>query len=259
MEEGILLDVREHVGVVTINRPSKLNALNDALTEQLDDAVAQALADTEVRAILIRAEGRAFCAGRDMSELGHRRFNESNYEHVRMAQRRNLSLMGSHKPVVAAVQGHAIGGGFEIALAADIRVASDDAKFRVPEIRYGLLPDTGASQVLSVLIGPARTKLLILTGRIMTARQAEQWGAVDIVTTRDALDETAFELAREIASGPPMALAMGKQLADHPWAERVRSGLGLELIAQTALFGTADYQEARAAVREKRVATYGGK
>ncbi len=255
----VLSETREHVGIVTLNRPEKLNAFNDAMTDELDAAIADALRDDAVRAILIRAAGRAFSAGRDTRELGHRRGGESNFAHVRRAQQRNLSLMAGHKPVIAAVQGHAIGGGFEVALAADIRVASEDAVFRMPEIRYGLLPDTGASQVLSVLIGPARTKLLILSGRPMAARQAEQWGAVDVVTSREELHEVAFALAREIAAGPPIALALGKQLADHAWGERVRSGIGLELVAQTALFATEDYAEARAAVREKRPARYGGR
>ncbi len=259
MSGFVLTEIREHVGIVTLNRPEKLNAFNDTMTDELDAAIDGVLRNDAVRAILIRAEGRAFSAGRDTGELGHRRGGESNFEHVRRAQQRNLSLMAAHKPVVAAVQGHAVGGGFEVALAADMRVASDDALFRMPEIRYGLLPDTGASQVLSVLIGPARTKLLILSGRPMTARQAEQWGAVDMVTSRDDLQDAAFALARDIAAGPPIALAMGKQLVDHAWGERVRSGISLELMAQTALFATEDYAEARAAVREQRPAQYGGR
>lgn len=259
MTRYIGYEVRDRVGVITLNRPEKLNAINDDMSDELRDVSRDALADDAARAILIRAEGRAFCAGRDTTQLGHRADGDSDYHFVLKAQQRNLATMASPKPVVAAINGHAIGGGFELALSADIRIAADDAVMAIPEIKYGILPDTGASQVLSALIGPSKTKLLMLTGRSMTAAQAEAWGAVDLVVPRAALDEEAFALARDIAARPPIALAMGKQLADHLWAGRIREGIGIELLTQTALFRTDDYAEARAALREKRTPDYKGR
>jgi enoyl-CoA hydratase len=258
MPDYIKYEVREQVGIITLARPEKMNAINDDMGDELNDAGFAALADEAARVILFRAEGRAFCTGRDTSQLGHRRSAESDFHHVLRAQQRNLAMMESAKPVVAAVNGHAIGGGFEIALAADIRVAAEDAVMRVPEIQYGLLPDTGASQILSSLIGPSKTKLLILTGRAMNAAQALAWGAVDLVVPRADLDDEAFAIARDMAARPPIALAMGKRLANHLWASRIREGFGLELLSQTALFRTDDYAEARAALRDKRPPAFKG-
>ncbi|AYJ85376.1 enoyl-CoA hydratase/isomerase family protein (plasmid) [Sphingomonas paeninsulae] len=259
MTEYITYAVRDQVGIISLNRPDKMNAINDDMADQIGDRFRTALNDPRARVLLVRAEGKSFCAGRDTTQLGHRRDDESDYHHVLGAQQRNLTLIDHAKPVVAAVQGHAIGGGFEIALAADIRVASDDAKIAIPEIKYGLLPDTGASQLLSALIGPSRTKIMMLTGRTIDAAQAERWGAVDMVVPRDELDDVAFALARDMASRPPIALAMGKQLANHLWNGRIREGIGMELLAQSVLFRTDDYVEARTALREKREPLFKGR
>lgn len=259
MTEYVTYAVRDQVGIITLNRPDKMNAINDEMSDQIGDQFRHALEDPLARVLLVRAEGKSFCTGRDTTQLGHRRNDESDFHHVLGAQQRNLALIDHAKPVVAAIQGHAIGGGLEIALAADIRVAADNAKLSVPEIKYGLLPDTGASQLLSALIGPSRTKIMMLTGRTIDALQAERWGAVDMVVSRDELDDAAFQLARDIASRPPIALAMGKQLANHLWTGRIREGIGMELLTQSVLFRTDDYAEARAALREKRAPVFKGR
>lgn len=259
MTELVRYAVRERVGIITLDRPDKLNALNDDLSDQLHDVFEHAFDDPESRVILIRAEGRAFCAGRDTTMLGQRTAGESDYHFVRRHQQRNLKAMDHPKPIVAAVQGHAVGGGFELALCADVRVAAEDAQLSIPEIKYGILPDTGASQFLSALIGPSRTKLMMLTGRAIGAATAERWGMVDMVVPRAQLDEVSFALAADMAARPPIALAMGKQLANHLWAGRIREGIGIELVTQTALFASEDYREARAALREGRTPDFKGR
>ena len=259
MSDLVGYEVSDGVGIITLNRPEKMNALNDEMSDALHDAAEYAFDDGTARVILFRAEGKAFCTGRDTTQLGTRARNESDYHFVLRHQQRNLRAMDLPKPIVAAVNGYAIGGGFELALSADIRVAADDAKMAIPEIRYGILPDTGASQFLSALIGPSRTKLMMLTGRMVNAEQAERWGMVDLVVPRDQLDQEAFALAADMASRPPIALAMGKQLAGHLWNGRVREGIGIELVTQTALFQSEDYREARAALREKRQPVYQGR
>ena len=259
MAELVTYAVRAGVSVVTLNRPDKMNALNDEMSDQLRDLSERAFDDPDSRVILFRAEGRAFCAGRDTTMLGHRARDESDYHFVLRHQQRNLKAIEHPKPIVAAINGYAIGGGFELALAADIRVAADDAKMSIPEIKYGILPDTGASQFLSTLIGPSRTKLMMLTGRTIDAETADKWGMVDMVVPRTSLDDEAFALAADMASRPPIALAIGKQLANHPWNGRIREGIGLELLSQTALFASEDYQEARAALREQRKPVYKGR
>lgn len=259
MSDFVKYEIRDGVGIITLNRPEKMNALNDEMSDALHELAEHAFNDPESRVVLFRAEGKAFCAGRDTSQLGTRARNESDYHFVLRHQQRNLRAMDLPKPIVAAINGYAIGGGFELALAADIRIAADDARMSIPEIKYGILPDTGASQFLSALIGPSRTKLMMLTGRMINADQAERWGMVDIVVPRDQLDQEAFALAADMAARPPIALAMGKQLAGHLWNGRVREGIGIELLTQTALFQSEDYGEARTALREKRQPVYRGR
>lgn len=259
MSDYVKYEVRDGVGIITLNRPEKMNAMNDEMSDALHELAEHAFDDPESRVILFRAEGKSFCAGRDTTQLGTRARDESDYHFVLRHQQRNLRAMDLPKPIVAAINGYAIGGGFELALSADIRIAADDAKMAIPEIKYGLLPDTGASQFLSALIGPSRTKLMMLTGRMIGADQAENWGMVDLVVPRDKLDEEAFTLAADMASRPPIALAMGKQLAGHLWNGRVREGIGMELLTQTALFQSEDYREARTALREKRQPVYRGR
>jgi enoyl-CoA hydratase/carnithine racemase len=259
MSDTVKYEVREGVGIITLNRPEKMNAMNDEMSDAMHELAEHAFDDPEARVILFRAEGKSFCAGRDTTQLGTRARDESDFHFVLRHQQRNLRAMDLHKPIVAAINGYAIGGGFELALSADIRIAADDARMAIPEIKYGILPDTGASQFLSVLIGPSRTKLMMLTGRMIDADQAERWGMVDLVVPRASLDEEALALAGDMAARPPIALAMGKQLANHLWTGRIREGIGIELVTQTALFQSEDYREARAALREKRQPVYRGR
>lgn len=247
------------VRLVTLNRPERHNALDDAAMNLLDATLDAAIDDEAVRAILIRGAGKSFCSGRDVAVLGHRTRDESDFSFVRRHQATRLRLFDCPKPIVAAVRGYALGGGCELALVADIRVGATDLRMAMPEINYGLLPDTGGSQYLVNLIGPSRAKYLVLTGEQIDADTALAWGAIDFIVSPDELDARALEIARTLASKPPIALAMGKQMIDQGHAGTVRAGIGQELLAQTALFLTADYAEARAAHREKRTPVYRGR
>ncbi|MAJ60283.1 MAG: hypothetical protein CBC48_09900 [bacterium TMED88] len=251
--------LEEGVGIVSLNRPDKHNALNDEMSAELRQAFEWAFDTPEVRCVLLRGEGRSFCSGRDTTVLGHRAGDESDFAFVRRAQDGRLSMLDAPKPIVAAMRGHVIGGGLEMALAADMRVAADDVRLRLPEIRYGILPDTGGTQFLTALIGPSKTKYLVMSGQAVEAEQALQWGIVDWVVAPEALDEEALRIAKQLASGPPLAIAMAKQLIDQFHGESVRRGIREELLAQSALFKTEDYQEARSALREKRSPRYKGK
>jgi enoyl-CoA hydratase len=259
-KDGILLThVEGQVGVITFNRPACHNALNDELTKRYTEALREFIAHDEIRCILLRGKGRSFCSGRDTAELGQRAAGESDFLFVRRHQRQLLEHVDAHKPIVAALKGAVLGGGCEIALAADIRIASSDLKLGLPEINYGLLPDTGGTQMLTALIGASRTKYLVLTGEPVGAATALAWGAVDFVVEADILEQRALEIAQMIAAKPPLALAMGKQMIDQVHGPQLRSGMGQELLAQTALFLTDDYKEARAALREKRKPLYKGR
>jgi len=256
---NVLVDTVDGVRIITLNRPERHNAVNDEMGEELAEAWSDAFEDPAAIAILVKGAGKSFCSGRDVTVLGHRARDESDFHFVRRHQQSRLRLMDSPKPIVAAVKGAVLGGGCEMALAADVRVSSTDLKMALPEINYGILPDTGGSQMMTALIGPSRTKYLVLSGERIDAQTALAWGAVDFVVEPEALDEAAFKIAATFASKPPIALAMGKQMVDQMHMGAIRAGIGQELLAQTALFLSEDYQEARAAIREKRKPQYRGR
>jgi enoyl-CoA hydratase/carnithine racemase len=257
--ERIRVERDEQVGVLTLNRPERHNAVDDAMGEAYARAMDELIADDGVRCILVRAEGKSFCSGRDVAVLGRRERDESDFAFVRRHQEARLRQLEAPKPIVAAVRGYALGGGMEMALAADIRLCSTDAQFGLPEILYGILPDTGGTQTLTALVGGARAKYLVMTGRRIDARTALAWGVVDFVVEPEALDAEALALAKDIAAKPPIALAMAKQLIDQQDGDRIRNGIRSELLAQTALFRTDDYTEARAAQRDGRTPKYKGR
>ena len=259
MSERVLHRLEDGVGVVSLNRPDKHNAMDDASGPALREALEWAYESPEVRAVLLRGEGPSFCSGRDTTQLGHRARDESDFAFVRRAQDGRLSMLDAPKPVVAALRGHVIGGGMELALAADMRVAASDVRLRLPEVRYGILPDTGGTQFLTTLIGPSKTKYLVMTGEAVDAEQALAWGIVDWVVAPDELDAKALAIAKQLAAGPPLAVSMAKQLVDQVFGETIRRGIREELLAQTTLFKSEDYQEARAALREDRAPRYRGK
>lgn len=232
----VLSELVDGVAVVSFNRPERHNAINDAMGAQWRDAVRAAIADDDVRCILLRGEGPSFSSGRDTAELGRRVGGESDFRFVRRHQDTRLALLDAPKPVVAAVRGHVLGGAFETALSADMRIAATDARFGFPEITYGLVADTGGTQLLTALAGPARAKWLLMSGERIDAAQALAWGLVDWVVSPDELDERALDLCRTLAAAPPTAVAMTKQLVDQAWGPTIRNGLRQELLAQTALF-----------------------
>jgi enoyl-CoA hydratase len=259
MAELVLRELDDGVGIVSLNRPEKHNAIHDEMGEAIREALHWAIDSPDVRCILLRGNGRSFCSGRDTTVLGHRARDESDFAFIRRAQNGRLDMLDAPKPIVAAVQGNAIGGGMEMALAADMRVAATDLKMRLPEILYGILPDTGGTQILTTLIGPSRTKYLVMSGEVIDGQQALEWGLVDWLVPPESLDAKALEIARKLAAGPPLAVALAKQLVDQVHGEAVRRGTRLELLAQTTLFKSEDYQEARASLREQRTPKYKGR
>ncbi|MBV9840903.1 MAG: enoyl-CoA hydratase/isomerase family protein [Sphingomonadaceae bacterium] len=251
--------VERGVSIVSLNRPERHNALDDESSALLWETIDRAIADEESRVVMLRGEGKSFCSGRDTQQLGKRLTGLSDFEHLTRGQARKLRLIESWKPVIAAVRGHAVGGGFELALQCDMRVAADDVRFSLPEIHYGILTDGGGSTITAALAGASRAKYLLMSGEPIGAELALAWGLVDFVTTPAALDVYALDLASKLAAKPPVHLAAAKYLVDGVHGERVKRGLRDELMVQTALFRTDDYQEARAARREKRAPNYTGR
>src|SRR5438093_4453361 len=207
-------EIEGGVAAITLNRPDKRNAVNDVRFRELGDAAELAAADGDARAVLVRGEGKAFCAGIDLGMFSHEAFQDTgNFAgFVRMAQRPYRALQTMPKPTIAAVQGHAVGAGFQLALACDLRICAEDVTFGMFEVRYGIIPDLGGNRPLALLVGPARAKELVWTGRMVDAAEAERIGLANRVVSADALAKEAEELAGQLAAAPPIPLALTKSL-----------------------------------------------
>jgi len=247
MTPPLVLDrVVDGVAVISYNRPHKHNARNNALTDAWEAAVGRALDDDGVRVILLRGEGRSFSSGRDTTELGTRAEGESDEEFIERAQRRHLLLMGSGKPVIAALKGYVLGGALETALACDLRVADTTARLAFPEVHHGLITDTGGIPLATRLAGSSRAKYLVMSGERIDARQALAWGLVDFLVEPEELDERALDLARSIARADAAPLAFAKRVADVSTTATLAEGMREELHAQVALFAARRAKAANA-------------
>jgi enoyl-CoA hydratase/carnithine racemase len=244
---NVLLSITDGVGTISLNRPNRHNAVTDAMSSELAEVWDTVVADSAVRVIVMRGEGPSFCSGRDLAELGNRALGESDLSVIRRHQRLRVEQLATPKPFIAALRGHVLGGGLETALAADIRIAATDARLAFPEIRYGLMTDTGGAPLTTMLAGPSRAKWMLMTGRPVDALTALQWGLVDVVVEPGDLDSTAASLALELAGRPTEALALVKQTIDGIWHGALQAGLRSELVSQAALFGGEDYKARKAA------------
>lgn len=236
MTAPLLLAVADGVATMSLNRPHRHNAIDDALQDAIVAAWSELAADDAVRVVVLRGEGPSFCSGRDTAELGRRLDGESDRAFIRRHQQSRLDQIHLGKPVIAALRGHVVGGGLEMALAADVRIAADDIRLSFPEVRYGLTVDTGGSLLATALAGPSRAKLMLMTGDPVGAAQALAWGLVDQVVDGAVLDATAAELAATIAAREPAAVQAGKRLVDGVMADALRAALDRELDEQVALF-----------------------
>jgi enoyl-CoA hydratase/carnithine racemase len=238
-------EVVDGVGVIAFNRPQRHNAINDSLFDLFRHQVRSYIDAPEVRCLLLRGEGKSFCSGRDTAELGRRPEGVDDFSFVRHHQRTRFEVFDSPKPVVAAVHGAALGAGFEIALSADIRIIADTAVFGLPEVALALVPDTGGTQVLPALVGPARAKYLVLTGARIDAATAYAWGIGEEMVPAEALYDRVMSVCRTLAGQPTLATAIAKSLVDQATSGPIRNGINQELLAQTALFRSDEYREIR--------------
>jgi enoyl-CoA hydratase/carnithine racemase len=245
--DTVHLAVADGVATISLNRPDRHNAIDDETYEKLQEVWWRVQGDDGARVLVLRGEGPSFCSGRDTAQLGHRPPGESDLSFVRRHQRFRSAQLESPKPVIAALRGHVLGGGLEMALSADLRIAASDVRMGFPEIHYGLMTDTGGSPLTTMLAGPSRAKWLLMTGRPIGPDQAVDWGLVDEVVVPEELDGRAAALAAELADKPTAALAMIKQAVDGMWQGRLHAALNAELLSQVALFAGDDYKARRPA------------
>lgn len=250
----VLVEHVDGVAVISYNRPERHNASNDEMGAQTGPIIAQAIDDPNVRCILLRGEGKSFSSGRDTSQLGHRVGGESDISFVRRAQQGRQRLMNAPKPVIAALKGYCLGGGLEGALAADIRVGDTTTVMAFPEIKYGLMADTGGTMMALQLAGPSRAKYLHMTGERIDAKTAYEWGLIDFLVEPEELDEFALAMAKKIAAQSTTAIAMIKQTIDSAFAGQMQAGLSMELFGQVALFSSDEQKQRKAAALEKAAA-----
>jgi len=237
MAEFVTLETTDGIGTIRLNRPP-VNALNDQVTEELAAAAREAAAD-EVRAVIIYGGEKVFAGGADIKMMAEAGYAEMAARGARLQGAVNL-LAALGKPVVAAITGYALGGGLEVALAADFRIAGERARMGQPEILLGVIPGAGGTQRLPRLIGPAKAKDLVFSGRMVNAAEALELGLVDQVVPDAEVYSAAVDMVKRYATGPALALRAAKQAIDSGLGVDLATGLELERVQFAALFGTDD-------------------
>ena len=238
MSELVVVETEQAVATIRLNRPP-MNALNAALQADLAAAVAQVRADDGVRAVVLYGGEKLFAAGADIKEMADASYAQTTQDSTRLQDALN-AVAAIGKPVIAAVTGYALGGGLELALCADFRVLGERAKVGQPEILLGLIPGAGGTQRLPRLVGPAKAKDMIFTGRFVDATEALAIGLADKVVPDDQVYQVALEMAAGYATGPAVAIAAAKQAVDVGLDTDLATGLEFERVSFAGLFATDD-------------------
>jgi enoyl-CoA hydratase len=258
-EQYVEVAVEHPLAVVTIDRPETLNAIDEAVLRQLVSAIDRIEADDAVRAVIVTGAGdRAFVAGGDIAAMQRMSVREGE-RFAGLGQDVMLRIERTRAVVIAAINGHALGGGTELALACDIRVASERATLGLPETTIGLFPGWGGTQRLLRAVGIGRAKELVLTGRRIGADEAARIGLVEYVVPHDELLDRAREVAARIAANSPIAVAQAKKALNQGAQASLDQGLAIELEAWLVNFGTADRVEGLRAFLEKRRPEFEGR
>ncbi len=256
MPTNIIVETKGRVGIVRLNRPQVLNALNKALVAELNEAVAGFDADPNIGCILVTGSEKAFAAGADIKEMADKEYIDAYLSNFGANED---GIARARKPVVAAVAGFALGGGCEFAMQADIIIAADNAKFGQPEIKLGVIPGYGGTQRLTHAVGKAKAMDMILTGRIMDAAEAERSGLVARVVPLASLMDEAMKVAETIAGmGLPSVLS-AKEAVNRAFETSLAEGVLFERRVFHALFATKDQKEGMAAFVAKRPAKFENK
>jgi enoyl-CoA hydratase len=254
--ENIVTDLSEGIFTIAISRPKALNALNTPTLKELDRVLSEAEASKEVKVLIITGAGeKAFVAGADIAEMSELSALAGR-EMTMLGQRVFSRVEELDRPVIAAVNGYALGGGNELAMSCDIRVASENAKFGQPEVNLGIIPGYGGTQRLPRLVGKGMAKYLIMTGEIIGAAEALRIGLVDKVVPQAELMDQVKAIARVILKKAPLAVHMAKKAINHGLDMDLTSGISYEAEAYTTSFATSDRTEGMKAFLAKREAAF---
>ncbi|MCF0144266.1 MAG: enoyl-CoA hydratase/isomerase family protein [Firmicutes bacterium] len=251
MYETIKYEIKEGIGYVTVNRPQAMNALNSQVLNELYKVFVDIAQDDNVRAIILTGEGKAFVAGADIAEMSElsaveaRRFGQMGHQVMNLIE--NIE-----KPIIAAVNGFALGGGCELSMACDIRIASEKAKFGQPEVGLGIIPGFGGTKRLSSLVGKGMAKYLIMTAEMIDAQEAHRINLVEKVVAPEELMETCEAVARTIMSKAPIAVAVAKNIINSAYDLDSKTSSQMEINGFGISFDSDDMKEGTKAFLEKR-------
>jgi enoyl-CoA hydratase/carnithine racemase len=246
------------IATITNNNPDKHNAFDDEMDVRLFEIIGELRQRPEIRAVIWRGEGKSFSSGRDVAAIGTLQVELTHHELMRRGHRGIQQLWELDAPVLVACKGWVMGGSFQRALLCDIRVAAEGTRFRLPEMTYGVIPDTGGVAVLHEMCGPGLVSDLVLTGRVLSAEEALHHGIVSRVVAPDDLDNTVREIAEQIASAPQVSVKLAREVIRHLSVPTIRASMADEMIYQTFLNKSDDFAESRAARAEEREPRYTG-
>lgn len=254
--QTIILERKGPIATITLNRPDRLNALNEQMVSELHDAFAAEDKHDETRVIVVTGAGRAFCAGADLNEQKDVSKSEAVFS---FADRIFAAVNAAEKPVIASINGVAVGGGCNMTLWWDIRIAAESARFQLPFTRLGVCTELGSTYLLPRLIGMGKASELLLTSKMIDAKEAREIGLVNQVVPNNELSKATYEMANSIAKLPPLAVKMNKRGLRQSMQADLNSQLRYEDLASAFLRETEDHKEAVKAFLEKREPVYKGK
>ena len=258
MTERVRVEYDGPIATITNDNPEKHNAFDDEMDARLFEILAELRARPDVRVVIWRGEGKSFSSGRDVGSIGTMQVPMSHHELMRRGHRGIQQLWEIDAPVVVACKGWVMGGSFQRALLCDIRVAAERTRFRLPELTYGVLPDTGGMGALFEICGPGLVSDLVLTGRVLPVDEALAHGIVSRVVSEDDLDATVREMAEHIAGLPAVTVKMAREVIRHLAVPALRSSMADEMIYQTFINKSDDMAELQAARAEEREPRFTG-
>lgn len=258
MADRVRLEIDGPIATITNDNPEKHNAFDDEMDAALFDALTELRSHPEVRAVVWRGEGKSFSSGRDAASIGNLKVPLSHHELMRRGHRGIQQLWELDAPVIVACKGWVMGGSFQRALLCDIRIAAEGTRFRLPELSYGVIPDTGGVSVLYEMCGHGLVSDMVLTGRIVSAEEALAHGIVSRVVAPDELDATAREMAEQVAATPAVTVKMAREVIRHLAVPEIRASMADEMIYQTFVNRSDDMAELRAARAEERPPKFTG-
>ncbi|MEY2589446.1 MAG: hypothetical protein QOJ67_1430 [Acidimicrobiaceae bacterium] len=257
-EPKVRLELDGPIAVITNDNPDKHNAFDDEMDQRLFEILAELAQRPEVRAIVWRAEGKSFSSGRDVAAIGGHQVELTHHELMTRGHRGIQQLFDLDAPIIVACKGWSIGASFQRALLCDIRIAAEGARFMLPEVTYGVIPDTGGVGRLFQICGHGVAADMVLTGRAMDADEAYAHGVVSRIVPLAELDTVALEMAAKVAAAPQVTVKVARRVLKHLAEPEIRSSMAEELIGQTFISRSDDMAELRAARAEGRDPVYTG-